>query len=51
MVAEQVAGAAAAAGRSLKEVAHAARSAIENLGSVGVAATVCTLPGSQPSDR
>ncbi|KAK9836762.1 hypothetical protein WJX74_007596 [Apatococcus lobatus] len=51
VLAVKVAGAAAAAGRALKEVADAARSAIDNLGSVGVAATVCTLPGSQPSDR
>ncbi len=47
----QVAGAAAAAGRSLEEVQDAAHGAMRNLGSVGVAATVGTLPGSSPSDR
>ncbi|KAK9867896.1 hypothetical protein WJX84_007686 [Apatococcus fuscideae] len=51
VLAIKVAGAAAAAGRPLEAVRDAARSAVQNVGSVGVAATVCTLPGAEPSGR
>ena len=47
----QIAGAAAEEGLSLPEVAAAARQAAEQCRSVGVATHICTLPGSQPSDR
>ena len=45
------AGAVAEAGGSLAEVAAAARSAAESVGSMGVALTTCTVPGGKPSDR
>lgn len=41
----QVAGAAAAAGLSLAEVAAEARYASQNVGTMGVALKTCTLPG------
>ncbi|RFU48948.1 dihydroxyacetone kinase subunit DhaL [Paraburkholderia sp. DHOC27] len=40
----KIAGAAAAAGRPLAEVAQAARAAAEALGTMGVALTPCTVP-------
>lgn len=49
--ASQVAGAAAAAGLSLADVAAEAKSASEKVGTMGVALTVCTLPGQVMSDR
>ncbi|KAL6319975.1 hypothetical protein AAG906_037051 [Vitis piasezkii] len=47
----EVAGAAAAAGLSLADVAAEARHASEMVGTMGVALTVCTLPGQVTSDR
>lgn len=47
----KVAGAAAAAGLSLAEVAAEAKHASERVGTMGVALSVCTLPGEVPSDR
>lgn len=47
----QVAGAAAAAGLSLADVAAEAQAAAASVGSMGVATSACTLPGGQPSDR
>ena len=47
----KVAGAAAAAGASLEEVAAEARAASTGVGSMGVALTVCTVPGNATSDR
>ncbi|KAK7250727.1 hypothetical protein RIF29_33349 [Crotalaria pallida] len=47
----KVAGAAAAAGLSLADVAAEAKSASEKVGTMGVALTVCTLPGQATSDR
>ncbi|GER45556.1 dihydroxyacetone kinase [Striga asiatica] len=47
----KVAGAAAAAGLSLVEVAAEAKQASEMVGTMGVALSVCTLPGQVPSDR
>ncbi|KAE9600208.1 putative phosphotransferase with an alcohol group as acceptor, FAD-AMP lyase (cyclizing) [Lupinus albus] len=47
----KVAGAAAAAGLSLADVAAEAKSASEKVGTVGVALTLCTLPGQVTSDR
>lgn len=47
----KVAGAAAAAGLSLADVAAEARHASEMVGTMGVALTVCTLPGQVTSDR
>uniref|UniRef100_A0A7C8ZMJ5 Glycerone kinase n=1 Tax=Opuntia streptacantha TaxID=393608 RepID=A0A7C8ZMJ5_OPUST len=47
----KIAGAAAAAGRSLAEVAAEARRASEMIGTMGVALSVCTLPGHATSDR
>jgi dihydroxyacetone kinase len=47
----KVAGAAAASGRSLAEVAAEAKRASEMVGTMGVALTVCTLPGQITSDR
>jgi dihydroxyacetone kinase len=47
----QVAGAAADAGLRLEEVAEQARHASELVGTVGVALSVCTLPGQETSDR
>ncbi|KAF8093939.1 hypothetical protein N665_0374s0031 [Sinapis alba] len=47
----KVAGAAAAAGLSLEEVAAEAMHASEMVGTMGVALTVCSLPGQATSDR
>ncbi|KAF5734598.1 putative 3 4-dihydroxy-2-butanone kinase [Tripterygium wilfordii] len=47
----KVAGAAAAAGLSLADVAAEARHASEMVGTMGVALSVCTLPGQVASDR
>lgn len=47
----KVAGAAAAVGLSLAEVAAEAKHASERVGTMGVALSVCTLPGEVPSDR
>lgn len=47
----KIAGAAAAAGHSLAEVAAEARRASEMIGTMGVALSVCTLPGHVTSDR
>ncbi|KAG6676024.1 hypothetical protein I3842_15G133500 [Carya illinoinensis] len=47
----KVAGAAAAAGLSLADVATEAKCASEMVGTMGVALTVCTLPGQVTSDR
>ncbi|KAF7822118.1 putative 3,4-dihydroxy-2-butanone kinase [Senna tora] len=47
----KVAGAAAAAGLSLADVAAEAKRASEMVGTMGVALSVCTLPGQVTSDR
>lgn len=47
----KVAGAAAAAGLSLADVTAEAKHASEVVGTMGVAFSVCTLPGHFPSDR
>lgn len=47
----QIAGAAAAEGLSLKEVAAVANDTAKQCRSVGVATRICTLPGAAPSDR
>ncbi|KAM7479594.1 hypothetical protein LguiA_027807 [Lonicera macranthoides] len=47
----KVAGAAAASGRSLIDVAAEAKRASEMVGTMGVALSVCTLPGQVTSDR
>nr|POE80253.1 putative 3,4-dihydroxy-2-butanone kinase [Quercus suber] len=47
----KVAGAAAAAGLSLADVAAEAKCASEMVGTMGVALSVCTLPGQVTSDR
>ncbi|XP_059640733.1 putative 3,4-dihydroxy-2-butanone kinase isoform X2 [Cornus florida] len=47
----KVAGAAAASGLSLTDVAAAAKHASEMVGTMGVALSVCTLPGQVTSDR
>ncbi|KAF3320530.1 putative 3,4-dihydroxy-2-butanone kinase [Carex littledalei] len=47
----KVAGATAAAGLSLTEVAAAAKHAAKLVGTMGVALSVCTLPGQPTSDR
>ena len=47
----QVAGAAADAGLSLADVAAEAKHASEAVGTMGVALSVCTLPGQVTSDR
>ncbi|KAK1287944.1 putative 3,4-dihydroxy-2-butanone kinase [Acorus calamus] len=47
----KIAGAAAAAGLSLDEVAEVAKHASEMVGTMGVALSVCTLPGQVTSDR
>lgn len=47
----QVAGAAAAEGKSLTEVLREAKGVATSVGTMGVALTVCTLPGATPSDR
>ncbi|KAK9798144.1 hypothetical protein WJX73_008523 [Symbiochloris irregularis] len=51
ILALKVAGAAAAAGCTLEEVAEEARQAAAAICSCGVAASVCTLPGHKPSTR
>nr|CAB3493455.1 unnamed protein product [Digitaria exilis] len=48
---DKVAGAAADAGLPLEEVAEQARHASKLVGTVGVALSVCTLPGQETSDR
>ena len=48
---KQVAGAAAASGLSLAEVAAEAKRASEMVGTMGVALSVCTLPGHVCPDR
>ncbi|TQD70699.1 hypothetical protein C1H46_043763 [Malus baccata] len=47
----KIAGAAAAAGLSLADVAAEARRASEMVGTMGVALSVCTLPGQVTPDR
>lgn len=47
----KVAGAAATAGLSLKDVAAEAKRASEMVGTMGVALSVCTLPGQATSNR
>jgi triose/dihydroxyacetone kinase / FAD-AMP lyase (cyclizing) len=47
----KVAGAAAAAGKSLAEVKAEAAAAAAAMGTLGVALSVCTVPGSSPSSR
>ncbi|KAL9224817.1 hypothetical protein vseg_000817 [Gypsophila vaccaria] len=47
----KVAGASAAAGCSLTEVTTEAKRATEMIGTMGVALSVCTLPGQVTSDR
>ncbi|KAL9256167.1 putative 3,4-dihydroxy-2-butanone kinase [Drosera capensis] len=47
----KIAGAAAASGLSLEEVAAEAKKAAELVGTMGVALSVCTLPGQITSDR
>lgn len=47
----KVAGAAAAAGLSLDAVTAEAKCASEMVGTMGVALSVCTLPGQVTSDR
>ncbi|KAJ6805449.1 putative 3,4-dihydroxy-2-butanone kinase isoform X1 [Iris pallida] len=47
----KIAGAAADAGLSLSEVAAEAKHASEMVGTMGVALSVCTLPGEVTSDR
>ncbi|EOA30179.1 hypothetical protein CARUB_v10013295mg [Capsella rubella] len=47
----KVAGAAAEAGLSLEKVAAEAKCASEMIGTMGVALSVCTLPGQVTSDR
>lgn len=48
---KQVAGAAAAAGLSLADVVTEAKLASEIVGTMGVALSICTLPGQVTSDR
>lgn len=48
---KQVAGAAAAACLSLADVVAEAKLASEMVGTMGVALSVCTLPGQVTSDR
>ncbi|CAD7699261.1 unnamed protein product [Ostreobium quekettii] len=47
----KVAGALADQGRDLDAVTVAARKVAQNIGTMGVAMDVCTLPGASPSDR
>lgn len=47
----KIAGAAAAAGLDLSQVKAEAEQAIANMGSLGLALSVCTVPGSTPSTR
>lgn len=46
-----MAGAAAADGKPLYEVLKEAQAVATSVGTMGVALTVCTLPGATPSDR
>ena len=46
----QVAGASAAAGDDLATVLRKARDTAQSVGSMGVATSVCTAPGSSPAD-
>lgn len=47
----KIAGAAAAAGKSLAEVKAEAEAAATSMGSLGVALSTCTVPGTAPSSR
>jgi dihydroxyacetone kinase len=47
----KIAGAAAAARKSLREVTAEARAAAESVATMGVALTTCTLPGLAPNPR
>lgn len=47
----QIAGAAAASGLSLEQVAAEAKRASDMVGTMGVAFSVCTLPGQVTPDR
>lgn len=47
----KMAGAAASRGAPLQEVHAMAQRTADSLATLGVAMTVCTLPGKQPSDR
>ena len=51
LLVHKAAGAAAAAGYSLQDVAKAARDAAERVKTMGAAYEVCTLPGRPPSGR
>ncbi|KAL3570707.1 hypothetical protein D5086_027956 [Populus alba] len=51
LLVNKIAGAAAATGLSLDEVAAEAKRASEMVGTMGVALSVCTLPGQVTSDR
>ena len=46
LFAHKVAGAAAAAGKSLQEVVEETKACVESVGTMGVALQACTLPGS-----
>ena len=46
----KVAGASAAAGDDLATVLAKARATAQSVGSMGVATSVCTVPGSKPAD-
>ena len=46
----QVAGASAAVGDDLATVLGKARATAQSVGSMGVATSVCTVPGSRPAD-
>ena len=50
MLLAQVAGASAAAGDDLATVLRKARGTAQSMGSMGVATSVCTAPGSTPAD-
>eukprot|EP00798_Chlamydomonas_sp_ICE-L_P005044 gene5044-34833_t len=47
----QVAGAASASGKTLKEVTSLANKAADSMATMGAALYVCTLPGKETSDR
>lgn len=51
MLVIKAAGAAAAAGKTLEEVADAARRAASSVATLGVALDVCSVPGAPPSTR
>ena len=51
MLVHKAAGAAAARGASLEEVAGVARFVVSRMATLGVALRVCTLPGKPTSDR